>query len=75
MTRPVTLLKWVSKYNEGKAATKSKKEAGKGIFHQWGCGYEEFETGPGNYSTGIIELPDGSIINQPVELFKFDDKE
>jgi len=32
-----------------------------GLFHQWGCSYEEFESGPGNFSIGIIELPDGTI--------------
>lgn len=44
---------------------------GNGIFHQWGCDYKEFETGPGNYSTAIIEMPDGSIKNVPVELIIF----
>jgi hypothetical protein len=32
-----------------------------GIFHQWGNAYEEFENGPGNYTTAIVELPDGTI--------------
>ena len=32
-----------------------------GVFHQWGVAYEVFETGPGNYSVGIVELPDGRI--------------
>lgn len=33
-----------------------------GYFHQWGCNYEEFENGAGNFSTAIVELPDGRII-------------
>lgn len=33
-----------------------------GYFHQWGCNYEEFETGAGNYSVAIVELPNGEII-------------
>jgi len=33
-----------------------------GLFHQWGCDYEEFEGGPGNYTVGIVELLDGRII-------------
>lgn len=33
-----------------------------GYFHQWGCDYEEFENGAGNFSTAIVELPDGRII-------------
>ena len=45
---------------------------GQGIFHQWGVDYEEFETGPGNYSTAIVEMPDGSVKNVPVEMIVFD---
>lgn len=33
-----------------------------GYFHQWGSDYEEFETGPGNFTTAIIELPDGKVV-------------
>ena len=33
-----------------------------GLFHQWGCDYEEFENGPGNHTVGIVELLDGRII-------------
>lgn len=44
---------------------------GHGSFHQFGVDYEEFETGPGNYSTAIVEMPDGSVKNVPVELIVF----
>ena len=44
---------------------------GHGIFHGWGVDYEEFESGPGNFSTAIIEMPDGSVRNVPVELIVF----
>jgi len=44
---------------------------GEAIFHQFGVDYEEFETGPGNYSTAIIELPDGTVKNIPVENIEF----
>jgi hypothetical protein len=40
-------------------------------FHAWGCGYEEFESGPGNYSTAIIERTDGSVENVPADMIKF----
>jgi len=46
-------------------------EKGEALFHQWGMNYEEFETGPGNYSTAIIELPDGQIKNVPAENIRF----
>lgn len=48
-----------------------KVSVGHGLFHQFGVEYEEFETGPGNYSTAIIEMPDGSVRNVPVELIVF----
>lgn len=32
------------------------------MFHQWGTNYEEFESGPGNYTVAIVELPDGRIV-------------
>ena len=44
---------------------------GHGLFHQFGVDYEEFETGPGNFSTAIVEMSDGSIKNIPVELVMF----
>lgn len=32
-----------------------------GIFHQWANNYTESEEGFGNYTVGLIELPDGTI--------------
>ena len=32
-----------------------------GEFHQWGCAYEEFKAGPGNYTVAIVEDEDGDI--------------
>ena len=48
-----------------------KVENGTAIFHGFGVDYEEFETGPGNFSTAIIERDDGSVENVPVELIRF----
>ena len=48
-----------------------KVAVGNGIFHQFGCDYEEFETGPGNYTTAVVEMPDGSVKNVPVEMIVF----
>lgn len=43
-------------------------------FHTWGCNFEEFENGVGNYSVAIIELADGSIENiANIEWIKFID--
>ena len=32
-----------------------------GKFHQWGCSYEEFESGAGNFTVALIEIDDGTI--------------
>jgi len=40
---------------------------GEARFHQFGVDYEQFETGVGNYSTAIIELPDGTVNNVAIE--------
>jgi len=42
-----------------------------GFFHEFGCNYEEFESGAGNFSTAIVEMKDGTIKNISVELIQF----
>lgn len=42
-----------------------------GVFHQFGASYKEFENGAGNYSTAIVELPDGKIVEAIVSSIKF----
>ncbi len=37
-------------------------EFGLGYFHKWGGNFEEFENGAGNYSTAIVELPNGKVV-------------
>ena len=44
---------------------------GKALFHQFGVGYEEFEHGPGNFTTAIVEWPDGQIESVPAQYVKF----
>ena len=51
------------------------KEVGIGKFHSWGCNYEEFEGGPGNYSMAIVEMPDGSILTTSPTDIKFLEEE
>lgn len=50
------------------------EDKGEAVFHQWGSDYEEFDTGAGNYSTAIIELPDGEVKNIPADHIKFIDQ-
>ena len=44
-------------------------------FHQWGCEYEEFESGPGNYTVAVVEFADGSIGTVTPECIRFLDSE
>lgn len=46
-----------------------------GRFHRWGDSYEEFEAGPGNFTTAIIELDDGQIVSCAAETVKFLDRQ
>lgn len=32
-----------------------------GVFHCWGVNFEEFEDGPANYTTAIVEADDGKV--------------
>lgn len=68
--RKVTIFKWGTLKGERGLV---KVFSGSGIFHCWGSDYEEFELGPGNYSTAIIEMEDGTIQNPHVEMIKFDE--
>ena len=62
------------KYEKAKGAEHYEKVFdSNGLFHQFGCDYEQFEDVAASYSTAIIELPDGSIRNVPVELVVFND--
>lgn len=42
-------------------------------FHGFGCNYQEFESGAGNFSTAICETSNGSILNVQVDLVRFVD--
>ena len=44
---------------------------GEANFHAWGVDFEEFESGPVNYSTAIIEFDNGVVKNTPVEQIEF----
>jgi len=64
-TRKVVVYEWPKVKGQAKVAV------GHGIFHQFGCDYEEFESGPGNYTTAIVEMSDGSVRNVPVDMVVF----
>lgn len=44
-------------------------------FHGWGAGYEEFESGPVNYTVAIVEFPDGKVDTVMPYLIRFLDSD
>ncbi len=65
--RRIEFDEWVKKPGESKPV----KTTGVGIFHLFGINYKEFETGPGIYTTAVIETENGSLKNIPVEHCRF----
>lgn len=45
----------------GSPTSSAWEEAGEAVFHGFGADYEEFETGPGNFSAAIVEFPNGQV--------------
>lgn len=54
-----------------KATRYEKTDSYEATFHGWGVNFEEFETGPGNYSCAIVENKDGSVELEPANLIRF----
>ena len=70
--RTVIVSKLVPHPIEGSFRTRYVLEPqGEALFHQFGVGYEEFEGGPGNFTTAIVEWPDGKVESVPVEHVQF----
>lgn len=68
--RKVIFNKWIPRVDEKtELGTKAKEGTNcwekdfpnAGLFHQFGCSYEEFESGAGNFTVAIVELTDGTI--------------
>jgi hypothetical protein len=49
------------------------KEQGAATFLAFGVDYDDLDFGVGNYSTAILELDDGSVLNIAVERIRFID--
>ena len=59
------------RYERSENGNYEKVAEGHGEFLGFGVDYEELNNGAGTFSTAIIELPDGSVKNIPVELIVF----
>lgn len=42
-----------------------------GMFHQWANSYEEFNSGPGNWTYALIERPDGTMAQIDPGMMQF----
>ncbi|MCP4706126.1 MAG: hypothetical protein GY865_16120 [candidate division Zixibacteria bacterium] len=70
MHRYVKYYKYKKEKNEA-GSYWAKKYQGMAVFHEFGIDYEELDNCIRSFSTAILELPDGSIKNLPVELIAF----
>lgn len=62
----------VFKYERNQSTNELKMiDDGAALFHQFGADYEEFESGPGNVTTAIIERSDGTVESIAVSRIKF----
>ncbi len=66
--RKVNVFQWGTDKETGKP---KKYPNGTAIFHAIGCDFAEFESGPGNFSTAIIEREDGRFENPPIDMIQF----
>jgi len=70
--RTVMVSHMVAQPQVGSAHTRYALEPqGEALFHQFGVRYEESETGFGNYSTAIVEWPDGRVESVIVDRIRF----
>jgi hypothetical protein len=70
MSRQVKVFKW-ERDVEPNQYKHIKVELGQGTFIQYGVDYEEFESGAGNFTTAIVEMPDGTVLNSTLNLIQF----
>jgi hypothetical protein len=70
--RAVTICKYERIKGEKAHTYKTEKVIiGGGTFLEFGVSHEEFDTGAGNYSTALVLMKDGTVLNIEVELIKF----
>jgi len=65
--RRVNILQW--KRLEGGALEKTPSEVGH--FHAWGTDFEEFESGPAQFTVAIVEEKDGSVVMVAADMIQF----
>lgn len=69
--RQVQVFKWVQERDADGKLQNLRVADGTAMFLQFGSSYEEFENGPANYTTAIIERQDGSVQQVNADMIKF----
>lgn len=54
---------------------KGTEDVAQGVFLAWGNEYVEFESGPGNYTVALVEMPDGTVQTPVPTSIRFLDSE
>jgi hypothetical protein len=84
LLRNVMFKQWIDKQYIGEGSFRRVKEGTNcwekefttiGVFHQWASAYESFESGAGNYTVALIELPNGEMKEVLPSNVKFISKE
>lgn len=65
--RKVMVMEW--KFGDGIKPFLADK--GEAVFHEFGCDFMEMNDGNVNYSTAIVEWPDGTVENVPARNIRF----
>ncbi|MCP4569067.1 MAG: hypothetical protein GY841_15945 [FCB group bacterium] len=68
MKRRVEYFEWQKQAGE---ITLKKVKKGEATFHQFGIDFMEVDTGCGQFTTAVIELDDGTVLNVAAETIRF----
>lgn len=66
--RPIMVKQYTINKVSGRPEYIGESEA---VFHCWGTNFEEYESGPGNFTTAIVEYPDGRVDSVEVHKIRF----
>ena len=69
--RQVLVSKRAQKKVQGANPSWFMEEIGEAVFHQFGTEYEELLNGVGQFTSGIVEWPDGRIEAFPLWCLRF----
>lgn len=58
-------------YKKQRDGNWGREEKSIALFHKFGIDFEELANGIGNFTTAVVEFPDGHVENIPVKLIRF----